>query len=341
MRQMWIVMVILLCSSVVFGQAESDTASVDVNDNSDALSIRVLFESAFIRELPLETGTAVASVFENDFLDAIGRNADGTWIQVRRPGREISLGWIARRLIVINFDVTLLPLTDVEAGLIGDEPIIDIGYAIFIPSDSFLRDDAVNNANEILVIPASSTVPVLERTQDLRWVKVNYLGVIGWVSAFNFISSIDLSVLPVAPETQRALANIEIIPPEVQMAQAIRLRTYTQPLYDISNEVAIFWGRLLEGEVRQCAPPTGNYAMIQIVPRDIVELPELRGASRLLPVALADLNASIETMQRCGVYSANELSRAYAQALNARLIFNSTLSQMENVEALLAPQLEQ
>ena len=100
-----------------------------------------------------------------------------------------------------------------------------------------------------------------------------------------------------------------------------------------------FWDKLLQGETRRCEPPAGNYAMIEITQRDIYELPELRRASRLLPRALDDLNALIATMQRCGIYTPEELSRAYAQGINARGIFLSTLDQIVTVETLLLPQL--
>jgi len=324
--------------SVTVAQSAPERLKVETEDN-EPINVRVLFESAFIRELPTEESEAVASVFENDILEAIGRNADGLWIQVRRPGREIRLGWIARRLVVVNFDMTSLPLTDNETGVVGENPIIDTGYAIFILTEAVLRDGASSRANEILIIPVMVTIPALERTSDTLWIKVNYLGTIGWTSAFNFNSMVDLSVLPIAPETQRPLANIEIIPPEVQMAQVNRLRDYIRPIYDTSLEVVVFWSNLLEGEVYRCEPPEGNYTMIEIVPRDIVELPELRRASRLLPRALEDINASIATMQRCGIYTPAELSRAYAQGINARGILGSTLGQLRNVETLLSPQL--
>ena len=311
----------------------------EMTQDIEPLTVRVLFESAFVRQLPTEESETVASVFENDILEAIGRNADGMWIQVRRIGREISLGWIARRLVVVNFDMAVLPLTDNETGVTGDHPIIDTGYALLILTESSLRDDAINTGNTIMIVPALVTVPALERTQDNRWVKVNYLGTIGWISAFNFNSTIDLSMLPIAPETQQSIANIEIIPPEVQLAQVYRLRDYVQPLYDTTFEVVIFWDYLIRGEVRRCEPPIGNYSMIEIAPRDIVELPELRGAARLLPRALDDLNTTITTMQRCGIYAPAELTRAYAQGINAQAIFRSTLNQLTNVESLLLPQL--
>ena len=325
--------------SSVLAQSTPETAQADPQDNAPVETVRVLFESAFVREAPSEESVATGSVFENDILEAIGRNIDGTWIQVRRPGRDISLGWIARRLVVVNFDMATLPLTDNETGVIGENPIVDTGYAILILTEAILYDDAINTANVILTIPALVTIPVLERSPDTRWVKVNYLGTIGWISAFYFNSTVDLSGVPIAPETQQSVANIEIIPPEVQLAQVTRLRDYVQPLYNTTLDVVDFWDQLLAGHVLRCEPPTGNYTMIEITPRDIVELPELRNASRLLPLAIDNLNSSIATMQRCGVYTPLELSRSYAQGINARGIFSSTLNQLDNVEAILLPQI--
>jgi hypothetical protein len=324
--------------SGTLAQSTPETSQAVIEDNSPVVTVRVLFESAFVRSLPAEESEAVGSVFENDILEAIGRNADGLWIEVRRAGREISLGWIARRLVVVSFDMSSLPLTDNQTGVSGEHPIIDTGYAIFILTDATLRAEPLNSAHAIVDIPAQVTIPALERTQDLRWVKVNYLGTIGWISAFNFNSMIDLSGLEIAPETRESIANVEIIPPEVQLAQVYRLRDYVQPHYEMAINVANYWDSLLQGEVRRCEPYSGGFVMIEISPRDIVELPELRGAARLLPRAIDDLNTSIAEMQRCGIYTPVELNRAYAQAINARGIFRATLSQLATIEQMLLPQ---
>lgn len=323
----------------VYASVVAQTAEVNRAGDTPAATVRVLFESAYVREDPTEEAAVAAGVFENDILEAIGRNIDGSWIQVRRPGRDISLGWIARQLVVINFDLVTLPLTDNETGLVGDTPILDTGYAIFILTEATLRDDAINTANPILTIPAQAIVPALERTPDTRWLKVNYLGTVGWISAFFYNSPIDLSGLPIAPETEQSIANLEIVPPEVQLAQVYRLRDYVQSRFDTTLVVVEFWDNLLDGEIHRCAPLAGNYAMIEITPRDLVELPELRGAARLLPVALADLNASVALMGRCGVYTPREVSEAYAQAINARGIFRASLEQLARVEALLLEQI--
>ncbi|MCA9913821.1 MAG: hypothetical protein KC496_10755, partial [Anaerolineae bacterium] len=141
MRRMIVIILWLLAGMLpdIAAQSTPETAQADANTNAPSVTVRVLYESAFVRELPTEESEATASVFENDILEAIGRNADGMWIQVRRPGREISLGWIARRLVVVNFDLTTLPLTDNETGVVG-EKIIDTGYAIFVLTEANLRD---------------------------------------------------------------------------------------------------------------------------------------------------------------------------------------------------------
>jgi hypothetical protein len=339
MRPIFILIVFLVCLSL---HAQEGTSQTDVSLSTEPLNVRVLYESAFVRALPSEDSEAVSSVFENDVLEAIGRNADGTWIQVRRPFRDISLGWVARRLLVHSFGLSELPITDLTTGLIGTEPVFDTGFSVYILTEANLRDAPFIDANVVAIVPVMLTLPVLERNTDSRWFKINYLGIVGWINSFNISSTNDLTQVPLSPDfipDRPDLIVIEIIPPEVQLAQAYRMRDFVQPRYDTASELAAFWGGLLDGLTLPCNPPEQTYGSIEITQRDLYELPELRRASRFLPRALEDLNASIAMMQQCRAFNVNETTSAYADAINARGIFGGILGQMQTVEAMLLPQI--
>jgi hypothetical protein len=326
--------------------AQDTTASADATNREDVYPVRVLYESAFVRQLPAEDSDPAASVFENDVLQAIGRNADGSWLQVRRPGRDISLGWIAKRLVVFTFDITRLPITDLTTGVTGTEPLFDSGVSVFILTEANLRSEPLIDSPVIGIIPIAVTIPAIERNFDERWVKVNYLGTVGWVNSFNISTTNDLTSLPIDERYSPVNPDypaivIPVIPPEVQLEQVYRMLDYLDPISVTVGEVLAFWSDLQEGLTIVCNPPQAYFTPIEITTQDLYELPELRTAARRLQRGLDDLNASIAAMQRCGVYTPREISEHYAQAINASIVISSVRGRVRDAERLLLGQLGQ
>jgi len=93
-------------------------------------TVRVVADSAFVRQLPAFDATPSASVYVNDNLIAVGRNMDGLWLQVRRPMGRDPIGWINREVISFTFEIASLPITDSTTGLEGAEPVVDTGIAL-------------------------------------------------------------------------------------------------------------------------------------------------------------------------------------------------------------------
>lgn len=294
--------------------------------------IQIVVDSAFIRAAPDETAERLSSVFENDSLVAVGRNIDGQWLEVRRPGRRDKVGWIHRDVGAFMFEIAKLPITDLTTGLTGPEPVIDTGISVLMIGEANFRTAPTREGQPIEVIPVNLTLPVLERTPDRLWLKINYRGTVGWISEFLTSTSANIESIPVSPEY--ALTNVsglEIIPPEVQLAQIDRLQAWVTEMDAIAQQVAPYWTMLSSGETMECVPPTGNYPYYAYTPRDVQELPELRRQVRILEQAIDDLNASIETMKRCGVYLDKDIRSAYAKIINAQTIFAVVDRQMDNL----------
>jgi hypothetical protein len=322
---------------VMVGAAQENMASTSATSNSDQFAMRVLYESAFVRALPSEESEAVASVFENDTLQAIGRNADGSWIQVRRPNREVSLGWIARKLVMFTFSLGDLPLTDFTTGVSGTDALYDSGFTVLILTEASLRSTAFFDAERVGIIPLLVTLPALERSSDGRWIRVNYLGLEGWVSSVNISSTQDLMLLPVDLSTVLNTLPVVIIPPEVQLAQANRLTDYATPLKADADLLAQFWAQLASDQTVACdAERFGNYANFTVTTQDLYELPELRQVARRMALATASLNEAAEAMQGCGIFSALEISEGFADAVNASIIFEWALGRMSATRELIA-----
>ncbi len=248
----------------------------------------------------------------------LGRNADGTWFDVMRPFRETRLGWVQKEFLLFTFDSTQLPITNFETGVTGPEPIFDSGVSVKVVIEAALRDAPSTSAERIGTVALNVTIPVIERSGDNLFLKVNYLGNVGWIAEFLTRTGDDITTLPVAPGFEALVLDVEVIPPEVQLGQIERLRAYLSDKEEVAQATATFWTALNDGFVRPCAPHApGDYVDYAISQRNIVELPELRFIGRSVRIITRDLNTSLQTLNRCGIYTQQEIASAYAQAVNA------------------------
>ncbi len=324
-------LLLILTASTALAQDTAD--STPPPQSMPDYIIQIMANSAFIRAAPVIDAERIASVFENDSLIAIGRNIDGQWLEVRRPGRQDRVGWIHRDVAAIMFEVAKLPITDLTTGLTGPEPVIDTGISVLMIGEANFRTAPDRNGEPLEVVPVNLTLPVLERTPDRLWLKINYRGTVGWISEFLTSTSASIEAVPISPEY--ALTNLgafEIIPPEVQLAQVDRLQAWIGEMNGIAAQVAPYWTLMSSGETMECLPPAGHYPYYAYTAEDIRELPELRRQVRLLEQAIDDLNASIEVMKRCGVYLQKDIRSAYAKVINAQTIFRVVDRQMSNLK---------
>ena len=339
---MWLILLLIVLISGVLTSAQDEQADTEEPiDMNERFSLQVFVDSAFIREDPIRDAEPAASTFENDVLTALGRNTDGTWFEVRRPQRNESLGWISNTVVSFTFEVAQLPITDFTTGVTGDTPVFDSGISVLFFAEAVLRDDPERGDNRLGVVPRGVTIPALERSPDNTWLLVNYNGQTGWIAEFLTNTTSDLDDLPIAAQYLARLdeaANLPIIPPEVQLAQVNRLREYITPLIEISAIVADFWGLVRTGETVPCEPPSdGGFIRFSITQDDLFELPELRRYQRRLNQATSDLNSTLEIMQDCGVFSTDDVSRAYGQAVNSTIIFTSILGNLDFLEEEVIP----
>lgn len=298
-------------------------------------TVQVSAESAFLRALPSTDAEVAGSVFVNDNLIAIGRNIDGQWLQVQRLNQRRASGWISRGLVLLGFDVSRLPMTDLTTGVNGPEPVVDTGVAVVTIDDTPFRDGPRRSATTLETLADTLTLPVVERTPDNQWLRVNYRGVLGWIPQFLTSTTHDLNTVPVSPEFagNASYAAIPSVSPEVQLAQIDRLEAYLAPLEHLALETGYYWRALQQGETIPCLTYPGGHGHFSITPQDILELPELRQQEWLLVQAVDDLNQSIAAMSACGIYLPRDVSIAYGDALNAQGIFELVRSRMANARA--------
>jgi uncharacterized protein YgiM (DUF1202 family) len=209
-RKLLLLVLILLTAALPAAAQEADPPAEAV------FRARVVVDSAFVRALPLADAERVADVFEDNVLNVVGRNADGTWLSVHRLYEDRAVGWIQREYLAYTFEVAQLPITDTETGVTGDEPIINTDASVLIIIEANLRDVPSVNSDVIGTVALNATVPVLERSPDNLFLRVNYLGTVGWIAELTARTTDDLTQVPVAQGLTVATIPIEIIPPEVQ-----------------------------------------------------------------------------------------------------------------------------
>lgn len=294
-----------------------------------APSASVAVESAFMRAAPEETAAMAGSAFDGERLTVVGRNADGRWLQVHRPMTPDQTAWIRRDLVTFSGDVTRLPLTDFVTGVTGPEPLSDTGFAALFTGEAQLRAKPDRFAASGGVVPIGTIAQVVERSPNNFWLKVNYLGTVGWVAEFTTSISGDFADIPVAPELadDTAYAPLAVVDPVLQVAQIDRLLAYLAPNYITASDVAHYWQQLMRGETRECLPPA-DALPYSFSAADVAELPELRQQTRLLEQAVTDLNEAIDAMRRCGVYISPEISTAYSNAVAARGTYDLLIRRM-------------
>jgi hypothetical protein len=297
-------------------------------------SVRV--ESAFTRRLPDFESETTASVFEGDVLEVVSRNLDGTWFEVRRPGRLNLIGWMYSGTLDWDFYPELLPLSDITTGVTGPTPLNQApDYAVYFPEAPILRQQPLRRASQVqppVRIPPLVTVPVLARNQDGSWLFVNYLGHQGWVVAFagrdlphvlDIIEAVNLPPLEGVPTI--------IIPVELQQAQIDRLRAFIGERRVYAVNLEQFWWRVFRGEVMPCdAPP--EFAQYPYTADDVRQLPELERYTPRLGESIDYLTQAREPLTECGIVAPRTVINARDSAINARIIFDATLDRLRDLE---------
>lgn len=325
----------LLFSALLFAPAAAQEDEDEFTPEQVApgvFTVQVFVDSAFAHLAPEPSALASASLFEGDILEAVGRNADGTWFEVRRPGRAYKLGWVSDDFVNKNFSIELLPLTDSVTGVVGTA-IVDSGYGVFVQQESVLRSSPSLTGTRVGVVPYGVTLPAIERNQDASWIFVNYVGMTGWISGFNVrrdnMNTMDIPEGANLPALETLI--VEIIPPEVQLAQVEALRTYLNEQLVIARSLESFWWNVFQGEIMPCDPPSEITDYIYDA-NDQRELPELGRIVPRLGVGVESLNSSIATLQNCGALVTDDVLSARNAAINAKVIFSAGLGQLVNLE---------
>ncbi len=302
--------------------------------------IRVIVdaENAFVRAAPSLEAVPVASIFKGDILEIVSRNLNGSWYEVRRPNRANNLGWIFNNIYEkTTFAAEILPLGDFVTGATGPNVLTEAPeFGVYMNEGAALRNlPSRLGSVRILDIPPLVTIPVISRTADNAWYKVNYLGTEGWIIAFTTRNSRDVSRLSIPIDsiayTSPEAIVVEIIPPEIQQAQLDSIRAFINDKLVVATSLEGLWWRVFRGEIMPCqAPERAQFYLYN--ERDVKELPELQRVTPRISDAIDALNVAIEPLVNCGVVLPSDVINARDSAINSKIILNATLETLEFVQ---------
>lgn len=335
-----ILLLCILCLTLpILAQTNTTSPEPEATETVELAPIEratVAVESAFVRELPDRESEFVASVFETDVLEIIGRNIDGLWFEVRRPSRMFTLGWVSAELLDYDFSPTILPMTDTETGLVGTMPIPEEHTPVAITAEANLRVEPFLTADVIALVPLGATLPATGRDGTGGWLFVNYRGNEGWLNSSVFRRPPNILDLPDLTFVEDNVAQLDafIIPPEIQLGQLQAFRDFVVASRDVAADLVPFWEEVIAGEVMPCTPPDFVQEYL-ITRRDIQELPELNRYVPRYNEGVVLLNESIDALYGCGVLQLDVVREARNDATNANIIMNATLGQLDSLETLI------
>lgn len=147
-----------------------------------------------VRNAPTVVNTTILTkVRGGEVYPIIGRNAASTWWLIDVNGTE---GWVSRVFVTAS-NAENVPVVDGNS-TVPSTPA-PTGLTVTTVSNLNLRTAPGVSSESLLVIPRGGSATVLGRTADRAWLRVNYNGVVGWVSAAFVTASppLDFDEIPV------------------------------------------------------------------------------------------------------------------------------------------------
>lgn len=154
-----------------------------------------------VRSGPGVSYSVVTVVYQGQTLQLLGRNASGSWVQVRTPSGHV--GWVNASLIQTAVPIHTLPIAGGAPGTPG---------AIVVTGAANVRSGPGTTYTVVAVVTQGQQVALLGRNSDSSWVQIRLAdGTVGWTNASLVQSNIPISSLPVvgdAPATPSAVVSV-------------------------------------------------------------------------------------------------------------------------------------
>ncbi len=147
-----------------------------------------------LRAAPTTDSPSLTRIAPGTVLSIIGRDSNAFWLQTEYLGR---VGWVAGWLTTGQVGVINVPCTAPDCFAPPSVPTVTVQYALGqkLRSLPYL----FGSDGWIATVPRGAAYPILARTADSAWVKVNAGGYIGWLSLVctGCATAVDLHLVPV------------------------------------------------------------------------------------------------------------------------------------------------
>lgn len=155
-----------------------------------------------IRVAPGVDSTKLGTLPHSTEALATGRNEASSWVRIKYQNLE---GWVAAWLVILNGDITALPVststvpatpaTPATPG--GTLPPSPTGITVFTPFRVNVRSMPTIDGAILDILSAGTTVNAIGRNAGNNWLQVEYGSTTGWVAVWVVMASEATSALPV------------------------------------------------------------------------------------------------------------------------------------------------
>ncbi|NJM41239.1 MAG: SH3 domain-containing protein, partial [Anaerolineae bacterium] len=134
----------------------------------------------------------------NDVAPIVGRNADGSWVQIRVGN---VLGWVAVRVVRATGYVDGVPVTDTGAATTSVTTAPANLATISVPTGDIVnvRVGPSTRNRVAYKLRGGQSAAILGRNADGSWWQIRINGRAGWVNASVVVAEGDVSNVPVVP----------------------------------------------------------------------------------------------------------------------------------------------
>lgn len=169
------------------GVTASNTSGISVRDPGPTGT--AIAPVVNVRSGPGPTAAVVSQLRQGQQVFIIGRNDDGTWLQIRTSG---TTGWVS---------ATFMTATGVAAVTSSSLPVTaDAPYGIVSVAFLNVRSGPGQNYSSLGRVAGGEILPIVARSSDNAWYQVNTNVGLGWVSAAYIIPRNEFGTAPVVTQ---------------------------------------------------------------------------------------------------------------------------------------------
>ncbi len=254
-----------------------------------------------IRSLPSTSGAKLQTAPVNTTLQVIGRNGDGSWLQVAYKG---VVGWVSTAYISANGDLSLLPVTDgsdpntpanVGQSSAPDGTIVQNGTLVVYGNGAVINVRQQPDFNSVLLgtIDPGVRVTVTEVDSSRSWGKISFNGQEGWVELYAVIVLGDIRTVAVSGQPGSG-TNLPVpggAPSLEQRAVVDRAQAHLAKYLPAVNELVFVLSLGTDADpFIACGPEIPYLKSYTPARRDYELVPELVEIVRDINAALRQLN---------------------------------------------------